>query len=56
MATKYDRLSLCHGVGFQSAFEGELLLPFTAMKPCKLSSPWPDEATQRVNLMSLPNI
>lgn len=56
MATKYDRLSLCHGVGFQSVFEGNLLLPFTAMKPYKLSSPLPDEPTPRVNLMSLSNI
>lgn len=56
MATKYDRLSLCHGVVFQYAFEGNLLLPFTAMKPYKLSSPLQDEPTQRVNLMSLLNI
>lgn len=56
MAAKYDRLSLCRGAGFQAAFEGNLLLPFTAMKPYKRSGPLPDEPTQRVNLMSLWNI
>lgn len=40
------------GVRFLSAFEDNLSLPFTAMKPYKVSRPLPDEPTQRVNLMS----